>query len=603
MKNIILIWALFFSTLAQAAPPTSVKGEAGGAAFTQNIVLPNYQVTKQTGINSRFETGNKNLLQNPSFEHSTIATAWINTGGGTPASSTTNLQDGTKSITTTSTGAWTFYQDVTLYASGKSGQEAEASIWVYSATASADLWLCPRVNGASVTASVANGCHQYTNLGSPQKLTVFMLYGATSTGIEIKGSGAITYILDDAYLGDRRPMAAGVTTTPAISFTPTLNAFGTSPSIACKYVREGSYMNADCFGTAGSSPAASLATITIPNSLNIDSSKISATNTTAAAGQRVGLLNFNATNSQLNIITATGTSTTLLYLSNYLNTSTNMVAQNGSAVISASTAVTFNFKIPILEWAADNNAFTTKCDDPKACETILGAFVSAAGVKSKENVPWLSGNCTYGSPVATRWNCPVTAGVFTTLPNCWVQTDTTSGGAFRHGWMDTSNSSVTNIVFATGQANAASFQSDSAFYMFCEKTGADYTASKLTQQIVQMRGVPVVPGGERVDTFSVSYYTTNATTSCTASTTCTIDQVGTGGVTSIVQGTAGAFTINLPKTYSKFKCTANAGGAVNSTTVSPIQCSSCASTTFSTYNSTTGAGQASYGTLDCKGQY
>lgn len=612
MKYFILIWAIIFTALAHAAPATSVKGEAGNANFTQNIVLPNYQVTKQTGINSRFETGNKNLLQNPSFEHATIATGWTSTGGGTPASSTTNLHDGKKSVTTTSTGAWSFYQDSTLYATGKSGQEAEASIWVYSATASANLWLCPRVNGASVTASVANGCVQYTNLGAPQKLTVFMLYGSTSTGIELKGSGAITYILDDAYLGDRRPFIQGITTTPEVAYTPTFGAgMGTPTNVNVKYWRVGNYIYVRGFATTGT-VAANVGSISLPvengTQLHIDTNKLSKANATSATGQKVGSWYASGSSNYIgSLLTATTTSTSVVYFSGnasstLLNTATTSFSGN---VMGTGTDFSFDFAVPVLEWAGDINAFTTKCDDLKACETVFSAFVSAAGVKSKENVvSWLSGNCTYGSPVATRWNCPVTTGVFSTLPNCWIQPDTTSGGAFRHGWMDTSNSSVTNIVFATGQANAASLQSDSAFYMFCEKTGSDYTASKLTQQIVQMRGVPVVPGGERIDTFSFSYGGASVSTVCSSNPCTLYNKIGTS-VATMPWNSLGNMTVNFNKTYIAMNC--SIATSTGLTTISgsiknsPMTCSNCNSLNVATgdYNSV----QNTFGTLYCQGSY
>lgn len=546
-----------------------------------------YRTTKQKG----------NLLSNWSFEGASVAASWTNTGGGTPATSTTNLQDGAVSVTTTSTGAWTFYQDVTAFASSKSGQEAEASIWVYSATASADLWLCPRVNGASVTASVANGCHQYTNLGSPQKLTVFMLYGSTSTGIEVKGSGAITYILDDAYLGDRRPMAAGPTTTPWTSYTPTSpNSSIGLASTECRYSRVGGDLFLDCTFTA-STNSASEARVSLP----------SGTTTTSFTNLKlVGKANRNNTANAANDF-AVYVDPSVSYITfGLLNVSGTAAStkQNASAIFANGDVVRVQAgPIPIAEWASANNAFTTKCDDPRQCETVFSAQISSAGAISNQNTgsgfPWLS-SCAITN--TSQYTCTFDSSAgFTVTPNCWVQPKTSTAGTLIESWFLDQNSTTSSQVSYTLFESGARQTNNAVVY--CQKQGADYTASKLTQQIVQMRGVPVVPGGERVDTFSFSYGTTNATTVCSASPCSYLDQIGSA-VTSITRSSAGNYTANLSKTYAKLKCSLVSWiPTVGPGTSMVDTCANCSGTTFNTRNSSTNASADTYGTITCQGQY
>lgn len=586
-------------------PPTTLSGQYGTAKTTFNFKTPNVQSTV-TSAGGLIETGNKNLLANPSFESSTVASNWTNTGGGTPTASTTNLQDGLKSVSTTSTGAWTFSQEPTLYATSKSGQEAEASIWVYSATASADMWLCPKINGVSVTASVANGCVQYTNLGSPQKLTVFMLFGSSSTGLEVKGSGAITYILDDAYLGDRRPSVLGVTTTPSKTVNGSFTGFGTvTPSTNnCKYTRTANWMHGDCYFQAGTT-AASLGGVTIPDSLTLDSSKIIATGTTASVGQRVGHFSGNVGGQSGYLLANPGSSTTLLYIGNTISSSA-ITPTNVSTVLTNNSNISLTFDVPILEWAGDTNSNTTRCDDPRQCDTVFSAQISSAGVVSAQSTgtsfPWISGSCVVSN--TAQYDCPITTGLSTLTMTCTgISIDTAFSGI--NIKQDVANSSNTNlrirsVATSTGSAFA------NAFTLFCQKNGIDYINSRITQQIVQSRGVANTPGAGKIEHFKVFYSGATSTSVCN-STPCTIAQLG-NAVTSVTWASAALYSMNLPKTYTSLMCTFSVQNGVNAAVTADSgyaggthtpYCTNCNSLVFDTGNA--GGPLNSYGTIDCDG--
>lgn len=592
MKNLILIWSLFYMSLVQAAPPTSIKGEAGSASFTQNIVLPNNQVTKQAGINSRIETGSKNLLVNPSFEHATIATGWTFSGGGTPASSTTNLNDGVKSVTTTSTGAWEVYQDSTLYATAKSGQDAEASIWVYSATASAVIWVCPRVNGTTPTASVANGCVQYTNLGLPQKLTVFSLFGSTSTGISINGTGAITYILDDAYLGDRRPSVLGITTTPWQDCgltTADFTGFGTVTNISIKCQRIGSNLTMRGYFNSGTSTS-------VEARINLKNNGVALTSmgSPVIAGlQQVG--NFSVTsNGSFDHPVLIETSVGYMTFGQGNTGTAGFGKAVGSNLVTSGQGFTINATLPIAEWAGDNNAFTTKCDDPRKCSIIFAAGINSSGTTSAQSTgtgsfAWISSSSW--SPTG-QLNVNFTSGVFTTAPMCWAIPSST-------GQRMVINANSSSAVSFLNRSNDGTANVNTDANVFCMKMSADFYDSFMSQQIIQMRGVPVVPGGERVDTFSVSFGAT-ATTVCTTGTCAYLDQIGTA-VTSIVHTGTGLYTLNTARTYSKLKCTGQVSNATDNEIFSKGDCSNTNACAFRT-GSTTGAIDT-YGNLNCQGSY
>ena len=71
------------------------------------------------------------------------------------------------------------------------------------------------------------------------------------------------------------------------SYTPTFTGLGTVTSLSCKHRRVGGDLEGTCTFVTGTTTA-TLFSMTLPNSLIIDSSKISVSNTTAASGQAVG---------------------------------------------------------------------------------------------------------------------------------------------------------------------------------------------------------------------------------------------------------------------------------------------------------------------------
>lgn len=108
------------------------------------------------------------------------------------------------------------------------------------------------------------------------------------------------------------------------------------------------------------------------------------------------------------------------------------------------------------------------------------------------------------------------------------------------------------------------------------------------------------PGANKPETFSVSYGTTSASTSCSASPCSYLDQIG-NSVTSVTRSGTGQYAINTSKTYSKLKCSWVGSGSVGIVIGSNIQCSNCNSLAFDTVRRTDGASDDSRGTLLCHG--
>ena len=271
------------------------------------------------------------------------------------------------------------------------------------------------------------------------------------------------------------------------SLTPTMTNLGTSPSITCKQRRVGGDLEMECNGSTGSSVPTAISSITLPNSLAIDTTKIVNATSNGSNGQAWGTYNQSgaATNNISGVmISNTNTSANVLYFGNYPTTASQLIAQNGSAILVSSTPTNIKIKVPISGW------------------------------------------------------------------------------------------------------------------------------SNLSQVVANISGYAQVPGvagsaNSNVDTFSVSFGTTNVNTVCSSS-PCFIDQIGTG-VSSINRTSAGTYVLNTVRSYTKLRCTGNAGylgGGLRGVLTAYVPSSPSSTVNFETVAASTGNNLTdSYGTLNCMGSY
>jgi microcystin-dependent protein len=199
MRKLIALLTIF-SFNVYAAPPTGIGGEQGSLNYVNNIKAPNYQVTSLGGVNSRMETGNTNLLMNPSFEHPTVGTGWTVTSA-TSSADITNMVEGKKALSLAVTGAMLVTQDSTINAANISGLQGVASIKI-KATGTTGLKVCPRNAGAAVTGL----CVNVTADNTWKHISIPFILGATSNGIGIATTATGgTVIIDDAFVGTSAP--------------------------------------------------------------------------------------------------------------------------------------------------------------------------------------------------------------------------------------------------------------------------------------------------------------------------------------------------------------------------------------------------------------
>lgn len=177
----------------------SAKSEVGSSVTLEEIQVPNNQLTVTNTNKHKIETGNKNILVNPSFEHSTFSTGWTNSAG-TFAEDLVVEVDGLKAAKVTlSSQALDLRQDSTLYqAQFADGIQGLAMVRVK--TSVAGLRVCSRQAGAVNPAL----CVSVQPTGKWGLYKVPFILGGTSNGISINSNSvAVTgdVYVDDAFVG------------------------------------------------------------------------------------------------------------------------------------------------------------------------------------------------------------------------------------------------------------------------------------------------------------------------------------------------------------------------------------------------------------------
>jgi hypothetical protein len=187
MKNIILLSLLFLVSkiaLGQGDAPPMYQGDCGTTKrVCATAILPNNQITKISSSKVRLETGNGNILANPSFEAQNAGDGWsVTLNDGSP------IDDGLKAGCRTYSGSpVSITQDSTLYAtafsSGTYQGVARASLL---RSGSGTLYLCPRKAGATVDISL---CKTFDTGSQAQRKEIPFTLDGTSNGLAITSNG------------------------------------------------------------------------------------------------------------------------------------------------------------------------------------------------------------------------------------------------------------------------------------------------------------------------------------------------------------------------------------------------------------------------------
>lgn len=458
-------------------PPTTLGGQQSASKPTTfNFKAPNYTATQTNGTESLIETGNKNILTNPSFEHSTFSTGWTLSASST-TDSTTAIDGSSSALLVSSAASISAYQDSTLYNTElDDGVQCLAQVRIKSDVA---LQVCARVGGTTSTTDCVT-----TNTDSKWALyKVPFICGATSNGISIASSGSVTggAYIDDAFVGavdvkqdmtssriagEAYIVAASCEWTRA---STTLGAFATTaacPGPTVTYSSMGSWQTTDSdlprFTVNSLPPGVYKATFYVYSDQS-------------GSGQGPTFSINDGTTSCQAVGGTDGTekgSTTVSCIFNYTSIGNRVFELYGSSATGTITVSAFSgtgFSNPIkfqLEYFGNNQIYSASCG--ANCVDTFSAKVSASNVISDENVDWV----TTSSGTLTK-TLNFKSGIFTVTPNCVTTVGDATGPAISAAIGATSTSSIV-VSFLDYNGNG---QNDE-FTIVCQKQGADFVATR-----------------------------------------------------------------------------------------------------------------------------
>jgi hypothetical protein len=469
-KNLALFTALLFSLDATASfTPLSIKGQADASKATvTNLQVSNNQATLVAPSTYLLQTGNNNILSNPSFEHSTVASGWT-LSVGTPASESSVKIHGEKSLKVTlSAQALTLYQDSTRYqAQFADGVQGSASIRIK--TSVSGIYVCARLAGTTQVATDGSRITNCLQVSSENKWLTYKLpivLGGTSNGIAIVSLNATTgasanitgdVYFDDAYLGTD----SGVTDVSGIGPWNTWTPTGTWVTNVTYYGRwrlVGDSIEVEGTILVSGAPTATSLDVNLPPGFTMNSNKLSLL--VSAVGPSIGWTQLmddsTSANNTVGVVAPSSTSSTVRIRGNV-----GSVTATSPFTWAANDSIRFHFVVPVNEASATSQMFATNCG--ALCVDEFTAEIAANGTVSNESpVGFINGNCTNADPRV----CTYDSGIIANAMVC------TGGNEF-----------VTASV-------AASFSVDNnaqATKVTCRKTGTDLQVSR--QIIGTFRGM------------------------------------------------------------------------------------------------------------------
>jgi hypothetical protein len=553
MKFVSLLLAILFSINALAALPLQGKGQGESSyAEINKLTVGNKLMTRVSATEVNIETGNFNIIDNPSFNAPVVSNAtqgWTVTATGTAtctiATSTSSPMDGEKQYLVLTGLGGASGGTCSLKQSPTTSKRANAIVGF--SYLPDPLGSCPGGNPTLTVRTLVNGTattsQDGTNCGTSstwQSFYVNEVTGSTSTGVEVLLT--IPASTSSNFGIDRARVAPGDYTAPSVE-TQSYIANLTSGNA------QNTLISSKGSGLFSVSTVSSKIRFTALKRVSMVVEGTSSYSSTAptSCGAEV-LFNGNHISGEQNFIASGGSNnqqcaaggTSILDPGDYM--------EYDSYVYSGGTFSNGWVSVTAVS-ASQVQVLSSQCG--ANCETTFEAFISSTGVVSGEKLDWISGNCTAN---ATNNACTLVSSVFSVAPNCTLGK---SGGSGESYVNVTSDDAL--AVFFTNSSGSGGTKTDT--YISCTKTGADYQASKIllgsTLDGVKSQGT--ITGAD----FQSVYFGGNATCSAACTTgTCTIcRQTGTK-ITSVTFSSTGVYRLNgLDGT--KYICLGTRSGATN----------------------------------------
>lgn len=499
MKNLFILLAFLFVTFSSyAVAPYGIKGQQQSTTLYSNVhQFPNNQVTNLGGINALVETGNKNILDNAGFEHSTFSTSWTNSAGTFTQETSTVIDGKASAKLVLSSQTMSLTQSSTLYASAfADGVQGLVSVRIKSNVA---LKVCAIQAGTVSTVD----CVDVTNDNKWSFYKIPFILGATSNGISIASSGAVsgTVYIDDAFVGqanvtDIAPIITDWVDFPSVAAgtlitgTTTSPAYGTVVNNKAQWRRVGpnmeirwDYRQSTISATVGSGNYL----FNLPAGYQMDTSKVivnSSIGATAGAGNdSASLGTLKGTYGITGNVSAhlMAYSATQLKAYGFISTGSSIATgfwgSTGTLdfTLNATQAYNLTAVVPILGWGSNSSMYSAPCG--ANCVDVFSAQVTdgaATTTVSQENSDFINGNCT--NPSAGNFTCSFNSGTFIDPPNCTITEYGVNGGGTPLCKILTGSSLNTSVsIFCETPGGT---DTDRSFNLLCQKQGADFTAAR-----------------------------------------------------------------------------------------------------------------------------
>jgi len=577
IKLLLITWSLSANA---GLPPATLSGQSSATkptTFTTQV--PYNQATQIAGTQSLIETGNENILKNPSFEASTLS-GWTCTTG-TCTVETTVFSSGKQSVKIVpSANVFDFGQSVNTSANIQK-QGVVGIVYNFPATCQTAI-INSKIDGATQT-SVPSSSLIYD--GSFHSIEVPIIFGSTSAGIQVFAGSTCTgnIYLDAAYvkqgIGFQNLM---LDNTYSAQVTTTSGAIASQSKtfIASCTAANGTV----CTFTAGIFTTAPNCTATI--------SPLGAYGlglTVTSSGFTLYSFQTNTTSAQASV---QATVTCQKSGNDYLASSSNVYTQASANYSRRAYTPTF---------------------------TGFGTVSSVDCYESREG-EFNDIDCKFTSGTSTAVEARVS------LPNSNVSSSAIAsirgaGGvgiinqATASSYYPLIEQSVGYLTFGIQTAAASGLNKLTGSNFLASGQIFHFTArvpiagwSNSAQIVGSFAGVPTVPSyNGAIDTFSFTFGTTNGTTACSASPCSYLDQIGSQ-VSSITRSATGNYTINFARTYTKLKCPSvtvqrGAANAAIQESASALTCSSCNSLSLNAEIPSSGAYADVFGTIQCQGTY
>jgi hypothetical protein len=466
---------------------TSIGGssEVDSGFTVEEISVPNGQLTHKGSNVYRIETGDDNILLNPSFEHSTFSTSWdIDDGTEDGVLENTTVADGGQAIKfSPSAETVILHQDSTLYATSLTGQNAVASCQIYSD--SSDVYLCSRAAGALVATSDGTNitdCARHSGSGTYEDLNLPFIFNGTSNGVEVvslDATNATAKSITGNVKVDKCKIKMGSLESSAVvgpwqTFTPT-GSWVANTTYTGKFRQVGQNLQVEVLVATSGAPTSATLTINLPSGYTIDTTKMVSSSAEQFLGY--GVVNDSGSTFYTAQVDYNNTTSVRLLQSEAASTYVRNIALTQAVPITwgASDTLRVFFTVPVVELNGNVNSYSAPCG--ASCVDRFTAYIDTTPTATKENVEWVTSVVKSGTNNLLK-TLTVPSGIFSVVPNCGCTPIATSTGADLSCKYNQASSTTTSIQFHTSNNGTAE---DREISVYCDKQGADFKATRTIQ--------------------------------------------------------------------------------------------------------------------------